>query len=125
MTQNIIDINSEYFLRNLGLLTEDGRYNYAAYLMADINDISIKVAIFKGVDKFDILQRNEYGRCCLIKATYSVLEKLNIINTTAVRVGGNAKRRELRLVNEDALREVVINSIIHRLWEASHNTIIS
>ncbi len=107
------EVDNEYFLRNLDLYTEDGKFNYVAYLMADNNGNSIKVARFKGTEKLDILERNEYGRCCLIKSAYSVLEKLDVINTTVVRVGGEARRKEYRLVNKDALREAVLNAIIH------------
>ncbi len=107
------DVSSEYFLNNLDLYTEDGKFNYAAYLLADNNGTSIKVARFNGTEKLDIVERNEYGRCCLIKSANSVLEKLNVYNTTVVRVGGAVRRREMRLVDSAALREAVLNAIIH------------
>ena len=40
-------------LRNLELFTEDDHYNLAAYLLADVNNISIKVAKYAGVDRVD------------------------------------------------------------------------
>ena len=107
------DVSSEYFLNNLDLYTEDGKFNYAAYLLADNNGTSSKVARFNGTEKLDIVERNEYGRCCLIKSANSVLEKLNVYNTTVVRVGGAVRRREMRLVDSAALREAVLNAIIH------------
>lgn len=108
-----MDVRGEHFLRNLDLYTEDGKYNYAAYLLADNNSTSIKVARFNGTEKLDIIERNEFGRCCLIKSALNVLEKLKIANTTVVRVGGTAKRKEIRLIDEEALREAVLNAIIH------------
>jgi ATP-dependent DNA helicase RecG len=107
------DASSEFFLKNLGLYTEDGKYNYVAYLMSDNNGNSVKVAKFGGTEKYDILERNEYGRGCLIKSAYQVLDKLNVANTTVVRVGGSAARREFNLVDKDAMREAVLNAIIH------------
>ena len=107
------DTSGDFFLRNLGLYTEDDRFNYAAYLMSDNNGNSVKVARFRGTEKLDILERNEFGRCCLIKSAYQVLDKLKVINTTVVRVGGEAARKEIRLVDKDALREAVLNAIIH------------
>ena len=107
------DVSNEYFLKNLGLYTDDNKFNYAAFLLSDNNDTSIKVARFKGIEKLDILERNEFGRCCLIKSAINVLEKLKIINTTVVRVGGDAQRKEYKLIDEDALREAVLNAIIH------------
>ena len=107
------DATGSYFLKNLDLFTEDGKYNYAAYLMADHNGTSIKVARFRGTEKLDIVERNEFGRCCLIKSALNVLERLNVANTTVVRVGGKAQRKEIRLIDPAALREAVLNAIIH------------
>jgi ATP-dependent DNA helicase RecG len=107
------DATSEFFLRNLGLFTDDGRYNYVAFLMADVNSIPITVARFRGTDKLDIVERNEYGYTCLIKAARQVLGKLEMVNTTVVRVTGEAQRREISLVDKQALREAVLNAIIH------------
>lgn len=107
------DVTNEYFLKNLDLYTDDNKYNYVAYLMADNNGTSIKVANYKDGKSYEILERNEYGRCCLIKSTYSVLEKLNVINVTTIRVGSYANRKEYRLVDKDSLREAVLNAILH------------
>lgn len=107
------DAAGSYFLKNLDLFTEDGKYNYAAYLTADHNGTSIKVARFRGTEKLDIVERNEFGRCCLIKSALNVLERLNVANTTVVRVGGKAQRKEIRLIDPAALREAVLNAIIH------------
>ncbi len=107
------DTSNDLFLRNLGLYTEDDRCNYAAYLMSDNNGNLVKVARFRGTEKLDILERNEFGRYSLIKSAYQVLDKLEVVNTTVVRVGGEAARKEIRLVDKDALREAVLNAIIH------------
>jgi predicted HTH transcriptional regulator len=107
------DVSGEFFLRNLGLYTDDGRFNYTAYLMSDDNGVSIKVARFRGMNKLDIIERNEFGRTCLIRSAYQVLDKLEVANATVVRVGGKAARKEIRLVDRDALREAVLNAIIH------------
>ncbi|MDX9914372.1 MAG: putative DNA binding domain-containing protein [Sphaerochaeta sp.] len=107
------DATSEFFLQNLGLYTEEGKFNYVAYLMADTNSIPITVARFRGTEKLDIVERNEYGYTCLIKAARQVLGKLEMVNTTVVRVTGEAQRREISLVEKRALREAVLNAIIH------------
>lgn len=107
------DTSSDFFLRDLGLYTEDDRYNFAAYLMSDNNGNSVKVARFRGTEKLDILERNEFGRCSLIKSAYQVLDKLEVANATVVRVGGEAARREIRLVDKDALKGAVLNAILH------------
>ena len=42
------------FAQSLELLTPDGQYNYIAYLLADENGVSIKVAKDAGTDKVDL-----------------------------------------------------------------------
>lgn len=59
-------ILNDRFADSLGLLTTDGRYNFLAYLFADENDMSMKVAKYAGTDKCDLLESTEYGYCCLI-----------------------------------------------------------
>ncbi|MDD2450632.1 ATP-binding protein [Sulfurovum sp.] len=73
---------NDKFASNLELLTEDGYYNYVAYLLADSNGTSIKVAKYAGTDKVDLIENNEYGYCSLIKATHKVLDKLDVENKT-------------------------------------------
>ena len=63
---------NQQFASNLELLTEDGLYNYVAYLLADVNGMSIKVAKYDGLDRVDLMENNEYGYCSLIKATKQV-----------------------------------------------------
>lgn len=103
---------NDNFARSLELLTEDGRYNYVAYLLADENGNSIKVAKYSSIDRCDLIENNEYGYCSLIKATKSVLSKLEIENKTAATITP-VERIETPLWNKVALREAVINAIVH------------
>ncbi|WP_461878500.1 RNA-binding domain-containing protein [Fusicatenibacter sp.] len=103
---------NEKFANSLELLTPDGKYNYVAYLLADENGVSIKVAKYAGTDKVDLVENEEYGYCSLIKATHQVLEKLKVENITRAKVT-NTKRIEKNLVEPIPLREAVINTIVH------------
>jgi len=103
---------NEQFSSNLELLTEDGYYNYVAYLMADSNGTSIKVAKYDGLNKVHLIENNEYGYCSLIKATKSVLDKLELENRTATLITSK-ERINQRLWNPLALKEAVINAIVH------------
>jgi len=103
---------NDKFASNLELLTEDGHYNYVAYLLADTNGTSIKVAKYSGKNKIDLIENNEYGYCSLIKATHKVLDKLDIENKTAAQIT-HKTRVETPLWNKVALREAVINAIVH------------
>ena len=103
---------NKQFKKNLELLTEDGFLNYAAYLLADENGMSIKVAKYKGLDRIELIENNEYGYCSLIKATKSVLDKIAIENTTFATITPR-QRIEQRLWNPVALREAIYNAIVH------------
>ena len=59
-------INNDNFEKNLGLYTKDNKYNFMANLLADSNDISIKIVTFAGTDKTVMLKRTEYGGKCLL-----------------------------------------------------------
>jgi len=105
------EINAE-FLHNLELHSNETGYNYAAYLLADINAVSIKVAKYAGTDKYDLVENYEYGNCCLITATNRVLEKLLVENKTFAKIS-YPTRIEKSQVDKTALREAVINAIVH------------
>ena len=103
---------NEQFAHNLELLTEGGAYNYAAYLLSDVNGLSIKLAKYAGSDRVNLIENEEYGYCSLVKATKAVLEKLKVENKTFARITPG-KREQRKLLNPVALREAVINAIIH------------
>ena len=102
---------NQQFATNLELLTEDGQYNYVAYLLADANGMSIKVAKYEGLDRVDLMENNEYGYCSLVKATKQVLDKINVENKTLAKITPK-EREEKRIWNSVALREAVINSLL-------------
>lgn len=103
---------NEQFASTLDLLTADGDYNYVAYLLADENSNSIKVAKYEGKDRNILISNKEFGYCSLLKATDQVLEKLNVENTVKSEITYR-KRIDTPLWNERAMREIVINAMVH------------
>ena len=103
---------NDRFAHSLELLTPDGKYNYVAYLLADENGVSVKVAKYAGIDKVNLIENEEYGYCSLIKATHQVLDKLKIENSTMAKVT-STKRIEKNLIEPIPMREAVINTIVH------------
>ena len=89
-----------------------GKYNYNAYLLADENGVSIKVARYKGTDKYDLIENEEFGYCSIIKAVKSVLTRLQVANITHAKITP-MERIEKPLVDPVALREAVINAVVH------------
>ena len=103
---------NDKFASSLGLLTTDGRYNFLAFLLADENDISMKVAKYAGTDKCDLLESTEYGYCCLITATNRILDRMAAENVTMTKIT-YPRRIERKLVEPDTLREALINMVVH------------
>lgn len=110
-----LTINEETYKHNLNLLTQDGKYNLMANLLADNNSFSIKVAKFKGVDKTELITRNEYGYKCLLVAIKQVLDYAEAINETYVEIRGGL-REEQKLFDMDAFREAWLNACLHNRW---------
>jgi predicted HTH transcriptional regulator len=103
---------TEQFIESLDLRLSDGDFNYAAYLLSDENGASIKVASYAGTDKVDLYETREYGNRCLITATDRILDRMDSENRTFVKVTPK-NRLEKERVNSIALREAVINAVIH------------
>lgn len=87
-------------------------YNYAAYLLADRNGNSVQVAKYSGLDRIELIDSDEYGYCSLIKTCKQVLDRLDVENKTANKIT-HKERITHSYWNRVALREAVINAIIH------------
>ncbi len=111
---------NDNFLKQLNLIMEDGKYNYIAYLLSDNNNISIKVATYSGDDAYDLVENEEYGYCSLVKATKKVIDKFEIINKTFSKITGDAERKELKMFDKTAVREAIVNSLVHNLWQTEN-----
>lgn len=103
------------FEKQLGFFTQDNKYNYLAYLLADENTISIKVAKYAGDDIDELMENYEYGFCSLIKATKRVLEKFKVENKIYTKIT-YPERIEKSMYDYAAVREVVINALVHNDW---------
>lgn len=100
------------FLASLDLLNPSGQINYAGYLLADENNVSIKVAKYAGTDKVDLIENEEFGFTCLVTSAKRVLEKLRVENRTFAKITAE-KRHERKMVDELALKEAVVNAFVH------------
>jgi len=103
---------NKQFKKNLELLNENTDLNYAAYLLADENNISIKLAKYNGTSRTDLIESNEYGYCSMVKAAKNVLDKIDIENKTLTKITSK-ERNEQRLWHPIALREAIINAFVH------------
>jgi predicted HTH transcriptional regulator len=103
---------NDQFKENLDLLLPSGEYNYLAYLLADNNGASVKIAKYAGTDKIDLIENEEYGHRCLVTAVQKALDKLDVENRTFAKITPR-NRLERRLIDRVALREAYINAVVH------------
>ena len=117
MTEKGLNVNDSTFEENLHLHTSYGDYNKQAELLADRNETSIKVVRFRGKSKADeITMRNEYGDKCLLVAMKQAYDYCaDVINVTKTRMIRD-ERKEQRLFDNAAFREVWYNACLHNNW---------
>ena len=103
---------NDKFADTLDMRLATGEYNYLAYLLADQNGASLRFAKYKGTDKTALAEYEEYGYRCLITATHRLLDRLTAENKTYAKIT-YPFRVEKNMVDKSALREAVINAIVH------------
>ena len=110
-------------MRTLKMIGSDGLYTNLALLLSDQCTHTIKVAVFQGTDSAVFRERKEFTGSLLkqLRETYQFLDFYN--KTEAVFAG--LRRVDLRDYPEDAMREALLNSMIHRDYLFSGSTIIN
>ena len=110
-----LTVNNKTFEKNNGLFTSNNKYNLMAELLADKNDVSIKVVTFKDNTKNEIINRNEYGFKCLIIAMDQVLSYVESLNINRVKLGSH-DRQEQKLFDFPCFKEAWQNACLHTRW---------
>lgn len=108
------------FLKQLNLYTDDGKYNYNAYLLADNNSISIRFGKYGGTNSVNLIENENFGNCSIIKATKNILNKLKIENKTFTKIE-YPERKEIKMYDYIAVREAVVNAIVHNDWSNEYS----
>ena len=114
---------NDNFLQNLDLLTSDGKYNYNAFLLADENNVSIKLVKYLGTNKMDLVENQEYGYRCIITATQRILDRLDAENTVYAKIEYKG-RKEVEMIDKAALKEAVINAVVHNDYSYGNSPIV-
>lgn len=110
-----LTINEQSFNENMHFLVK-GKYNYLANLLADENDISIKVVRFEGKDKLKMVSRNEFGFKCLFLAMKQASNFTLSLNETRVDIESALERKETPLFDRHAFEEAWTNACLHNKW---------
>lgn len=109
--------------RTLGLINDDGFYTNLALLLSDECQHSIKIAIFEGTTKEVFKDRKEFSGS-IFKQIDDVLEYLNVYNKIHTVISGK-ERIEKRDYPEQALREAVLNAVVHRDYSYEGSILIN
>lgn len=111
-----LTIDNDTFYKNMGLLCKNGKFNVLGEILSDNNNCSIKVVRFNGIDKSEIIFRNEYGYKCLLLSMQQALEYVYSLNETKVQVDESFQRKEVKLFDEKCLKEAWSNACLHSKW---------
>jgi len=109
--------------RTLGLVDEDGYYTNAALLLSDQCAFSIKCAVYDGVGKTNFKTRKEFFGS-ILKQADEVHEYVKLNNNLNSTFNG-LKRVDHPDYPDYALRESLLNAIIHRDYDYSGSTIVN
>lgn len=110
-------------MKTLKMVGSDGLYTNLALLLSDQCPQTIKVAVFQGNDNAVFRERKEFTGS-LLKQLNDAYQFLDFYNKTEARFEG-LRRSDQRDYPEDALREALLNSIIHRDYLFTGSTIIN
>ncbi len=105
------EFNSNTY-NQLNFKMENGEFNYLAYLLSDQNSLVINVGKFKGKDVADLVELKSYSNQSLIKTTHEIVEYIESQNKTFTKIE-SPKRIEEKLFDSVAMREALINAIVH------------
>lgn len=110
-------------MQTLGMVSPDGIYSNVALLLSDQCSHTIKAATFSGMDKTTFQDRREFGGS-LFQQMEDMYAYLDIRNRTKATFEG-LYRTDTRDYPEEALREALLNSLVHRDYSFGASTLIS
>lgn len=110
-------------MRTLKLVDNDGLYSNLALLLSDQNPHTIKVAVFQGTKQMVFKDRREFGGS-LMKQMNDVYEYIDFRNQTRATIE-KLSRIDVRDYPVIAVREALLNLLVHRDYSFSASALIS
>ena len=122
-----IILKEETFRKNLGLLTDDGKYNIQAQLLSDNSQIPLRVSIFDGETKAsNLFSVREFGFNCLLYSLDELLRYGDVLNIIQADERNRiVERKETSLFESKAFNEAIINAVLHNKWVDGNEPMIS
>ncbi len=110
-------------MKTLKLIGEDGLYTNLAYLLSEQCKVTTKIALFQGTDKEVFRDRREFTGS-LLKQLEDVYGFVDLNNKTKATFSG-LERIDTRDYPEEAIRETLLNAIVHRDYSFSASNLIN
>jgi len=117
-----MDLNQNEMKKN-GIMGADGYFTNMGLLLSDQCEHTIKVAIFDGTNKILLKDRREF-KGCLLKQLTAAFEFIHANNKNGPCFDG-LRSVDKRDFPPEAIREALINSILHRNYSYSGCTLIN
>lgn len=118
-----IDITNENIMRNLFMLDKNNSYTNLALLLSDQNPYTIKVAVYVSNEKSSFLDRKEFDGS-LLEIYDKAIDYLKLNSAIYGFIDGSI-RKDIEEFPEFILREIVLNSLIHRDYSTITSNIIN
>lgn len=106
-------------MRTLKLTDQDSLYSNLGLLLSDQCVHTIKVAVFQGTDQTIFKDRREFTGS-LMQQMNEVYDFIDFRNQTRATIE-KLLRIDVKDYPEIAVREALLNLLVHRLWKAFHN----
>ncbi len=110
-------------MKTLGVVRQDHSFTNLALLLSDQCPFTIKAAVFQGKDQAEFKDRREFEGP-LLKQLEDCYTFLQLNNPVAAMFHG-LYRQDEKSYPDDAIREALLNCIVHRDYSYSASTLIS
>ena len=110
-------------MKTLGILTTDGIYTNLGLLLSEQCAHTVKAAVFEGTNQSIFRDRQEFTGSLLqqMNEVYEYIDRRNQVHSTFDKL----RRIDTRDYPEVAIREALLNSLVHRDYSFSTSTLIS
>jgi len=109
--------------KTLGLMNADGIYTNLGLLLSDQSVHSVKLAVFEGKTKTVFKDRREFTGS-LLKQLNEIYEFIDRYNRVRSEING-LRRVDKRDYPPEAVREALLNALVHKDYAFSDSTLIS
>ena len=110
-------------MKTLGILNTDGIYTNLGLLLSEQCAHTVKAAVFEGTDQSVFRDRQEFSGSLLkqLNNVYEFIDRRNQVHSTFDKL----RRIDERDYPEVAIREALLNSLVHRDYSFRASTLIS